>query len=168
VNPISWLIGTWVGLGVVHFPDMPHSIQAAQELTIISDGQPLLTHFSRMWEVDDNGNRIRQIATDTGVWRPLPQLQVELTIDTDDVNRTWVGGVTVSGLVDAKITRAHTIMNRTGLPTAEDHMVIAQDIRTYGLDPNGRLGWVHEVETAEVPLTSRASFLLMKAVSNES
>jgi len=168
VNPISWLIGTWVGLGVVHFPGMEHSTQAAQELTIVSDGQPFLTHLSRMWEVDDKGNRVRQIATDTGIWRPLPQLQVELTIDSEDVARTWIGSVTVSGLVDAKITRAHTIMNRAELPVVQDHVVIAQDIRTYGLDPSGRLGWVHEIETAEVPLTSQASFLLMKAVNNES
>jgi hypothetical protein len=54
-------------------------------------------------------------------------------------------------------------MNRVGLPIGEPHDVLAQDIRTYGLDPMGRLGWVHEVETAESPLSSQASFLLMKA-----
>jgi hypothetical protein len=163
VNPIAWLLGTWVGLGVVHFPGMEQSVQAAHELTVVTDGQPFLTHLSRIWEVDDKGNRIQQLTTETGIWRPLPDLQVELTIEAQEVTRAWVGEVKVTGLVDAKITRAHTIMNRVGLPIGEAHGVIAQDIRTYGLDNLGRLGWVHEVETAEVPLTSQASFLLMKA-----
>ncbi|MCX6404207.1 MAG: hypothetical protein NTW81_01570, partial [Actinobacteria bacterium] len=35
VNPISWLLGTWVGLGVVHFPGMEQSVQAAHELTVV-------------------------------------------------------------------------------------------------------------------------------------
>lgn len=142
---------------------MEHSVQAAHELTVVTDGQPFLSYLSRMWEVDDKGNRTQQLATETGIWKPLPDLHVELTVESDQVSRVWVGEVKVTGLVDAKITRAHTIMNRVGLPIGEAHGVIAQDIRTYGLDPMGRLGWVHEVETAEVPLTSQASFLLTKA-----
>ena len=142
---------------------MAGSVQAAHELTVVTDGQPFLTHLSRIWEVDDKGNRIKQLATETGVWKPLPDLKVELTIESEQASRVWVGEVKVTGLVDAKITRAHTIMNRFGLPIGEAHGVVAQDIRTYGLDPMGRLGWGHEVETAEVPLTSQASFLLMKA-----
>ena len=144
---------------------MENSVQAAQELTIVTDGQPFLTHFSRIWEVDDQGNRIKQIATESGQWLPLPDLQTSLNLESDGVTNSWVGEVKVTGLVDAKITRAHTIMNRSGLPAEQGQIQVTQDIRTYGLDPNGRLGWVHEVETAEVPLTSQASFLLMKASS---
>ena len=144
---------------------MKNSIQAAQELTIVTDGQPFLTHFSRIWEVDDQGNRVKQIATESGQWLPLPDLQTELKLESDGISNSWVGEVKVTGLVDAKITRAHTIMNRLELPASHDHGLITQDIRTYGLDPNGRLGWVHEVETSEVPLRSQASFLLMKASS---
>lgn len=145
---------------------MEQSVQAAQELTVVTDGQPFLTHFSRIWEVDEQGNRVTQIATETGTWRPLPNLQTELTLENELGVITWIGEVKVTGLVDAKITRAHTIMNRTGLPVSDANQVIAQDIRTYGLDPNGRLGWVSEVETAEVPLRSQASFLLMKATQS--
>ena len=163
VNPIAWLLGTWVGLGVVHLPEMTGSVQAAHELTVVTDGQPFLAHLSRIWEVDDKGDRIQLLTTETGIWKPLPDLKVELTIETENLSRAWIGEVKVTSLVDAKITRAHTIMNRVGLPIGESHGVIAQDIRTYGLDTMGRLGWVHEVETAEVPLTSQASFLLMKA-----
>lgn len=144
---------------------MENSVQAAQELTIVTDGQPFLTHFSRIWEVDDQGNRVRQIATESGQWLPLPDLQTALNLESEGVTNSWVGEVKVTGLVDAKITRAHTIMNRSGLPAEQGQIQVTQDIRTYGLDPNGRLGWVHEVETAEVPLTSQASFLLMKASS---
>jgi len=163
VNPISWLLGTWVGLGVVHLPGMEQSVQAAHELTVVTDGQPFLTHLSRIWEVNDKGDRLQQLTTETGIWKPLPDIQVELTIEAQEMIRTWVGEVKVTSLVDAKITRAHTIMNRVDLPISEAHGVVAQDIRTYGLDTMGRLGWVHEVETAESPLRSQASFLLMKA-----
>ncbi|NBY15370.1 MAG: FABP family protein [Actinobacteria bacterium] len=163
VNPIAWLLGTWVGLGVVHFPGMQGSVQAAHELTVVTDGQPFLTHLSRIWQVDEAGNRVQLLTTESGIWRPLPNLEVEFTLDPDGNARTWIGEVKVTGLVDATITRAHTIMNRTGLPTSDENGLVGQDIRTYGLDPSGRLGWVHEVETAQVPLTSQASFLLTKA-----
>jgi hypothetical protein len=70
---------------------MDQSVQAAHELTVVTDGQPFLTHLSRIWEVDDKGERIKQLTTETGIWKPLPELQVELTIESQGISRVWVG-----------------------------------------------------------------------------
>jgi len=144
---------------------MDASIQAAQEITITHTGEPFLIHRSRIWELDDAGNRVNHIAIEEGRWTPGQDLNVALTLSVDELpQETWQGPVVVTGLVDATITRAHTILNKELSTSAvsESNGSVLQDIRTYGLDPSGRLGWVHEVETSEVPLTSRASFLLSK------
>lgn len=145
---------------------MDASIQAAQEITITHTGEPFLNHRSRIWELDDAGNRVNHIGTEEGRWVPGKDLNVALTLNVDELpEATWQGPVVVTGLVDATITRAHTILHQelSADVVSESNERILQDIRTYGLDPSGRLGWVHEIETTEVPLTSRASFLLTKA-----
>ena len=43
--PLSWLVGTWVGVGVVGYPSMESDIQVGQELSIHSDGRPFLIHW---------------------------------------------------------------------------------------------------------------------------
>lgn len=66
---MAWLIGTWHGEGVGGYPTI-EDFRFAQELTFEQDGKPFLSYVSRSWILDDEGQRERELATETGYWRP--------------------------------------------------------------------------------------------------
>ena len=69
LEPLGWMVGTWIGVGVGGYPTV-ESFRFAQEIEVVSDGRPLLTWRSRSWLLDDDGRRTRPGAGETGFWRP--------------------------------------------------------------------------------------------------
>jgi hypothetical protein len=67
--PLSFLVGTWRGLGVVGYPTIQEQ-RYEQEIVFAHDGRPFLEYSSRSWILDDDGNRLQQSARETGWWRP--------------------------------------------------------------------------------------------------
>jgi hypothetical protein len=75
---LSWLIGRWVGVGTGQYPTI-EDFRFGQEVSFSTDGRPFLTYWSRSWLLDDDGNKVRPLATEAGFWRPRPNNGVEVT-----------------------------------------------------------------------------------------
>jgi len=69
LEPLSFLLGTWRGLGVVGYPTIEER-QYEQELVFAHDGRPFLEYSSRTWILDADGARVRPAAREAGWWRP--------------------------------------------------------------------------------------------------
>ena len=83
--PLAWLIGRWEGAGVVGYPTI-ESKHFGQEVHCFHDGRPFLEWHSRTWLLDEEGNKVRPLATELGFWRPLPDGEVgELVVSGPQV-----------------------------------------------------------------------------------
>lgn len=91
--PLAWLVGRWDGSGVGGYPTID-SFEFAQELTFEHNGKPFLSYRSKSWLIDEQGARVRPLATEAGFWRPQPggQLEVLLTHPTGYAE-VWLGEV---------------------------------------------------------------------------
>ncbi len=161
--PLSWLIGRWVGVGVVGYPTMEEDLQFGQEVTISTDGRPFLTHWSRSWLLDSDGNRLRPLGTETGFWRPRPDNQVELVMaHPTGYAEIYVGQVTVTEIVDATITGARVELRTDVVARTESAKEYTAGTRLYGL-VHGDLLWAYDMAAVGVPLTSHLSAKLSPA-----
>ncbi|MEO7422380.1 MAG: FABP family protein, partial [Ornithinibacter sp.] len=66
--PLAWLVGRWEGAGVVGYPTM-ESHNFGQEIICSHDGRPFLEWQSHTWLLDEDGTKVRPLATELGVWR---------------------------------------------------------------------------------------------------
>jgi hypothetical protein len=69
LEPLSFLVGTWRGLGVVGYPTIEER-RYEQEVVFAHDGRPFLEYRSRAWILDEDGNRVQDSARESGWWRP--------------------------------------------------------------------------------------------------
>lgn len=69
--PLAWLLGRWEGAGVVGYPTMEEA-RFGQEVEFSQDGRPFLHYRSQAYLLDDDGNQVRRLASETGYWR-VPQ-----------------------------------------------------------------------------------------------
>ncbi len=72
--PLAWLVGTWAGAGVVGYPDM-EDVRFGQEVIFSHDDRAFLFYRSQTWLLDDLGNQVRPLASETGFWR-VPQASI--------------------------------------------------------------------------------------------
>ena len=77
--PLAWLVGRWEGAGVIGYPGM-ESANFGQELVVSHDERPFLEWHSRMWKLDEQGNKTDTIDTEFGYWRPLENNEVEFMV----------------------------------------------------------------------------------------
>lgn len=77
--PLAWLVGRWEGAGVYGYPTIT-SGHFGQEIVVSHDGRPFLEMHSHSWLLDDQGKVTRRSATELGVWRMLPDGEVELLL----------------------------------------------------------------------------------------
>jgi len=66
--PVAWMLGTWHGNGRGEYPSID-AFAYEQEIAIAHDGRPFLHYFSQTWIIDDNGERVRPGALETGFLR---------------------------------------------------------------------------------------------------
>jgi hypothetical protein len=160
--PLSWLIGTWVGVGVVGYPTH-EDMQYGQELTFATDGRPFLSYWSRTWLLDEAGERVRPLATEAGFWRPRPDNKVELLLaHPTGYAEVWVGDVTVTGIVDAVITGARVELTTDVVARTESAKEYTGGTRLYGL-VEGDLLYRYDMAAVGQPLTAHLSARLKKA-----
>jgi hypothetical protein len=90
-GPIAWLLGTWRGNGHGDYPTID-AFQYGQELIFTHDGRPFFHYFARSWIVDENGEKVRDSALETGFLRALPggHLELVLTHNTG-ITEIWYG-----------------------------------------------------------------------------
>jgi hypothetical protein len=150
--PVSWLIGTWRGVGVGGYPTVPE-FRFSQEVAFSElPGKPFLHHLSRSWLLDGDGNEVRPLAQETGYWRPEADGAIELLLaHPTGYVEVWVG--TADG---AKIELNTDAVVRT--KTAKDYTA---GHRLYGL-VNGDLLWAYDMAAMGHPLQPHLSATLKR------
>lgn len=90
-GPVAWLLGTWAGNGHGDYPTID-GFEFGQEVIFTHDGRPFFHYLSRAWIIDEDGEKVRDAALETGFLRCRPGAEVELllTHNTGFVE-TWHG-----------------------------------------------------------------------------
>jgi hypothetical protein len=154
--PLSWLLGTWAGVGVGGYPTI-ESFQFGQEVSFRTDGRPFLSYSSRAWLLDDDGNQVRPLAQESGYWRPQPDNGVELVLaHPTGYAEVWVGQVTVTGIENAVITGARAELHTDVVARTASAKDYSAGQRLYGL-VDGELLWAYDMAAVGEPLTSHLS-----------
>ncbi len=155
--PLTWLLGIWVGAGVVGYPTMEADHRFGQEVEFSHDGRPFLSYRSRTWLLDDDGNQVRPLATETGFWRPGGPAETG-GIEVEVLLTHPTGFVEIYlGVADGpRVTLATDVVVRTA--TAKEYTAAS---RLYGLVDED-LCWVMDMAAVGHPLTSHVSAQLKR------
>ncbi|MGW0807604.1 FABP family protein [Nonomuraea sp. NPDC002799] len=151
LEPIAFLLGRWEGAGVGGYPTI-ESFNFGQEIEFGHNGKPFLTYVSRTWLLDEAGNRVRPLATESGYWRPQPDRQIEVTM----AHPTGIVEIYLGEVVFHKIELRTDVVARTA--SAKEYTA---GHRLYGL-VNGNLMWAYEMAAVGHPLTDHMSAELKK------
>jgi hypothetical protein len=132
--PIAWLLGTWRGNGHGDYPTID-KFEFGQECIFTHDGRPFFHYMSRSWTVDEQGNKLRDRAIETGFFRckASGELEVVMTHNTGFVE-IWYGQAG-----EAKVEITTDAVART--ESAKDY---AAGHRLYGL-VDGDLLWAFDM-----------------------
>lgn len=148
---LAWLIGRWEGAGVGGYPTID-SFQFGQEVTFGHVGKPFLAYFSRSWILDDDGNKLRPGAAETGYWRPQPDGTLEVTMaHPTGFAELWIGHIG-----GAKVEISTDVVVRTA--TAKEYTA---GHRLYGL-VEGELMWAYDMAAMGQPLQAHLSARLKR------
>ena len=132
--PIAWLLGTWRGNGHGDYPTID-GFQFGQECIFTHDGRPFFHYMSRAWEIDEQGNKVKDRAIETGFFRCKAngELEVVMAHNTGFVE-IWYGHAG-----EAKVEIATDAVART--ETAKEYNA---GHRLYGL-VEGDLLWAYDM-----------------------
>lgn len=159
--PLSWLIGTWAGVGLGQYPTID-DFRFGQEVGFSTDGRPFLTYWSRSWLLDEGGEKVRPLATETGFWRPRPDNHVEVVLaHPTGYAEVWYGRVEVTGIVDARITGARAELRTDLVARTESAKDYSAGHRLYGL-VEGELLWTFDMAAVEHGLSNHLSARLKR------
>ena len=141
--PLAWLLGTWHGNGRGDYPTI-EEFTYEQDVVFAHDTRPFLHYFSRTWITDEEGNRVRPGALETGFIRSVGEgkLEVLLTHPTG-IAEVWYGEVD-----GPRMTLATDIVART--ETAKE---VTAGQRMYGL-VEGSLMYAYDLAAEGQPLQS--------------
>jgi hypothetical protein len=151
LEPIAFLIGRWEGAGVGGYPTI-ESFNFGQEIEFGHNGKPFLSYVSRTWLLDEEGNRVRPLATESGYWRPQPDRQIEVLL----AHPTGIVEIYLGEVVFHKIELRTDVVARTA--SAKEYTAAT---RLYGL-VKGNLMWAYDMAAVGHPLTSHMSAELKK------
>ena len=151
LEPIAFLLGRWEGAGVGGYPTI-ESLQFGQEIVFGHNGKPFLSYLSRTWLLDEAGDRVRPLATETGFWRALPDRQLEVLLS----HPTGIVEIYVGEVAFNKIELRTDVVART--VTAKEYTA---GHRLYGL-VDGNLMWAYDMAAMGQPLQSHMSADLKK------
>jgi len=152
LEPLSFLVGTWRGLGVVGYPTIEEQ-HYEQEIVFTHDGRPFLEYSSRAWILDADGNRAKASARETGWWRPGKEPRdVEVLL----AHPTGIVEVYVGEVVFNKVELQTDLVART--ETAKQVNALH---RLYGL-VEGDLAYAIDMAAVDQPLQPHLSARLSK------
>ncbi|MFY9331187.1 MAG: FABP family protein [Candidatus Nanopelagicales bacterium] len=162
VLPLSWLLGSWVGVGLGQYPTI-EDFRFGQEIVVANDGRPFLTYASRSWLLDEDGNKVRPLATETGYFRPRPDNKLEfLLAHPSGYSEVWLGDVEVLALETAVITSARASVRTDVVARTDSAKLYEAGERLYGL-VNGELMWTFDMAAMGQPMTNHLSARLKPA-----
>ena len=149
--PLAFLLGRWEGAGVGGYPTI-EDFQFGQEIEFSHNGKPFLSYVSRTWLLDEEGNPVRPLATETGFWRPKPDNVVEVLL----AHPTGYAEVWIGEIANAKIEMRTDAVVRTA--TAKEYTA---GHRLYGL-VEGDLLWAYDMAAVGLPMQSHISARLKR------
>lgn len=163
---VSWLIGRWVGVGLGQFPTA-EDFRFAQELEFGCDGRPFLSYWSRSWIIDDEGNRVKAAASESGFLRPLPDNEFEfLLTHPTGYAEMYAGKVEVTGLEANQIVGARAEMRTDAVLRTETAKPYTAGHRLYGL-VEGDLMWTYDMAAMDLPMQNHLAAQLKPAAVGE-
>jgi hypothetical protein len=140
-GPVVWLLGTWQGNGHGDYPTID-GYQFGQELVFQQDGRPFFHYFSRSWILDDEGNKVREGAQETGFLRCLPEGKLELVLSHNTgFTEIWYG-VAAAGKME---------LHTAGVGFTETAKEVTAGHRLYG-NVEGDLLYAYDMEAMGQPL----------------
>ncbi len=154
--PVAWLVGTWAGAGVIGYPSMESDQRFGQEVRFEQDGRPFLSYTSRTWLLDDEGNQVRPLASETGYWRVGPGDGAPTDVEVLLTHPTGFVEIFVGSVDGARVELATDLVARTR--TAKEYTAAK---RMYGL-VEGDLMWVMEMAAMGHQLAPHASARLKR------
>ncbi len=90
-GPIAWMLGTWRGNGHGDYPTI-EKFQFGQELVFTHDGRPFFHYMARAWIVDDQGEKVRDAAIESGFIRGVGEGRFEILLPHNfGVAEVWAG-----------------------------------------------------------------------------
>ena len=113
-GPIAWMLGTWRGNGHGDYPTVD-KFEFGQELIFTHDGRPFFHYMARSWVVDDQGEKVRDAAIETGFVRCRPEGKVEFLL----THNTGFVEIYYGSAGDARMEVATDAIVRTG--TAKEY-----------------------------------------------
>jgi hypothetical protein len=152
--PLAWLIGRWEGAGVVGYPTI-ESVNFGQEVEFRHDGRPFLHYRSQAWLLDEHGEKVRPLSSESGYWRigaDGKDLDVEVLLS----HPTGIVEIYVGEVDGARVTLHTDVVAR--VPSAKEYSAAT---RMYGL-VEGDLLWVMDMAAVGQPLQSHASAQLKR------
>lgn len=186
VIPLSWLIGSWEGVGVVGYHDSAERQFGQRASFSVPVGAPYLEYRSHSWLLDEDGNEQGTLQVETGIWQLVRQREAfdtgpgmilpegETTYTTAESVESLrnsrggfdleVGIVQPHGIVELytgqvdgpRIDLATDVVART--KTAKDYSASS---RMYGL-VDGDLLWAWDISALGKSMASHASARLKK------
>jgi len=151
LRPWSWLIGRWIGVGTGQYPTI-EDFRFGQEMGFSTDGRPFLSYWSRSWLLDDEGNPLRPLATESGYWRPSTNGQLEVIL----AQPIGYAEIYVGTASNGKVELTTDIVART--VTAKEYNAGS---RLYGL-VEGDLLWAYDMAAVGQPMQAHVSARLKK------
>lgn len=164
--PLAWLVGRWEGAGIIGYPTI-EDVRFGQEVEFRHDGRAFLHYRSQAYLLDEDGNPVRRLASETGYWRvgappqagtgtgpdPAPgRTDVEVIL----AHPTGVAEIYLGQVSGPRIELTTDVVARTS--TAKEYSAAT---RMYGL-VEGDLLWVMEMAAAGQPMTPHASARLKR------
>ncbi|MDD2857817.1 MAG: FABP family protein [Candidatus Nanopelagicales bacterium] len=157
--PLSWLIGHWVGVGTGQYPTIG-DFRFGQEVSFSTDGRPFLAYASRSWLLDDEGTRLRPLASESGFLRPRPDNHLEMQLShPTGYAEIWYGRVEITGIEQAHITGARVELRTDLVARTQSAKEYVDGHRLYGL-VEGRLLWTFDMAAMGQPLTNHLAATL--------
>ncbi|MBU7598181.1 FABP family protein [Streptomyces sp. XM4193] len=153
--PLVFLLGDWTGAGVADFPG-EEKCNFGQEVTFSHDGRPFLEYVSHSWVLDEKGEKVRPLESESGFWHVRENRQIEIVMVRDrGVVEVWYGQLAEG---KPQIDLATDAVAR--LASAGEY---SGGKRLYGYVKSD-LMWVGEKATPEVPMRPYMSAHLKKTV----
>ena len=154
IAPLSFLLGRWEGAGVGGYPTI-ESFRFGQEIVFSHIGKPYLIYNSRSWRLDDDGNKLEPLGSESGFWRPQPDNKVEVLL----AHPTGIVEIYLGEVSGTRIDLATDVVARTA--TAKE---VTAGHRLYGL-AGGDLAYAYDMAAVGQPLQPHLSAQLKRVSS---
>jgi hypothetical protein len=157
--PLAFLLGDWAGVGLGQYPTI-EDFRFGQEVAFsYIPGKPFLQYVSRSWLIDDDGAKVRPLATESGYWRPgalLTDGRQGIELEVVLAHPTGITEIWLGELSGGKIELRTDAVARTA--TAKEY---SAGQRLYGL-VKGDLLWTFDMAAMGERMTNHLAAQLKR------